>query len=149
MTILVATAMIEISFSAMKYIKNELHNWMGDQWMNDCLVVYIERDVAWALIMKLLCNDFKIWKLVEGNCKFYVFTCFFIVVVVNIWISLFIRLCNLYFLRNTLKKIPRVTTALIPFVTSLKKQRKSEGAYDMTSNVILIGIGARVGPQMK
>ena len=43
--------------------------------MNDCLVVYIEKDVA--LIMKLLCNDFKISKLIEGNCKFYVFAYFF------------------------------------------------------------------------
>ena len=30
--------------------------------------------------MRLLCNDFKIWKLVEENYKFYVFVCFFIVV---------------------------------------------------------------------
>ena len=30
----------------MKYIKNELRNRMGDQWMNDCLVVYIEKDVV-------------------------------------------------------------------------------------------------------
>ena len=54
----VATATVERSFSAMKYIKNELRNRIGDQLMNDCLVVYIEKDVA--LIMKLLCNDFKI-----------------------------------------------------------------------------------------
>ena len=60
----------------MKYIKNELRNRIGDQLMNDCLVVYIEKDVA--LIMKLLCNDFKIWKLIEGNCKFYVFAYFFL-----------------------------------------------------------------------
>ena len=30
----------------MKYIKNELRNRMGDQWMDDCLVVYIEKDVG-------------------------------------------------------------------------------------------------------
>ena len=58
LTLPVATATVERSFSAMKYIKNELHNRIGDQLMNDCLVVYIEKDVA--LIMKLLCNDFKI-----------------------------------------------------------------------------------------
>ena len=55
--------------------------------------------------MRLSCNDFKIWKLVKSNCKLYIFTCFLIVFYVNIWISLFIKLCNLYFLRNTLKKI--------------------------------------------
>ena len=49
LTILVATATVERSFSAMKYIKNELCNRMGDQWMNDCLVVYIERDVACSI----------------------------------------------------------------------------------------------------
>ena len=60
LTLPVATATVERSFSAMKYVKNELRNQIGDQWMNDCLVVYIEKDVAIALIMRLLYNDFKI-----------------------------------------------------------------------------------------
>ncbi|KAL4626448.1 hypothetical protein ACB092_05G096900 [Castanea dentata] len=46
LTLPVATATVERSFSVMKYIKNELRNRMGDQWMNDCLVVYIEKDIA-------------------------------------------------------------------------------------------------------
>ncbi|XP_075644967.1 uncharacterized protein LOC142615953 [Castanea sativa] len=41
LTLPVATATVERSFSAMKYIKNELRNRMGDQWMNDCLVVKV------------------------------------------------------------------------------------------------------------
>ena len=49
LTLPVATATIERSFSAMKYLENELRNWMGDQWMNDCLVVYIVRDEACSL----------------------------------------------------------------------------------------------------
>ena len=49
LTILVATATVERSFLTMKYIKNELHNRMGDQWMNDCLVVYIEREVTYSI----------------------------------------------------------------------------------------------------
>ena len=49
LTLLVATATVERSFSAMKYIKNELRNWMGDQWMNDCLTVYIKNDVACSI----------------------------------------------------------------------------------------------------
>ena len=49
LTISVATVTVERSFSAMKYIKNELCNRMGDQWMNDCLVVYIVRDEACSL----------------------------------------------------------------------------------------------------
>ena len=43
LTLLVATAIVERSFSTMKYIKNELRNRMGDQWLNDCLIVYIEK----------------------------------------------------------------------------------------------------------
>ena len=34
---------VERRFSVMKYRKNELCNQMRDQWMNDCLVVYIEK----------------------------------------------------------------------------------------------------------
>jgi murein endopeptidase len=40
----VATASVEKVFSAMNYIKNDLKNKLCDQWMNDCLVTYIERD---------------------------------------------------------------------------------------------------------
>ena len=46
LTLPVATATVEKSFSAMKYIKNELRNRMEDLWMNDCLMVYIEKYVA-------------------------------------------------------------------------------------------------------
>ncbi|XP_042426243.1 uncharacterized protein LOC122014124 [Zingiber officinale] len=37
----VATASVERVFSAMKIIKTDLRNRMGDEWMNDSLVVYI------------------------------------------------------------------------------------------------------------
>ena len=40
LTFLVATVIVERSFSTMKYIKNELRNRMRDRWMNDCLMVY-------------------------------------------------------------------------------------------------------------
>ncbi|XP_057495651.1 uncharacterized protein LOC130780647 [Actinidia eriantha] len=41
----VATASIERVFSAMNIIKTSLRNRMEDEWMNDCLVTYIERDI--------------------------------------------------------------------------------------------------------
>ena len=41
----VATATVERAFSAMNIIKNRLRNRIGDQWMNDCLVTYIEKDI--------------------------------------------------------------------------------------------------------
>ena len=43
--LLVATATIERAFSTMNIIKNRLHNQIGDQWMNDCFVTYIEKDI--------------------------------------------------------------------------------------------------------
>ena len=41
----VATTTVERAFSTMNIIKNRLRNQIGDQWMNDCLVTYIEKDI--------------------------------------------------------------------------------------------------------
>ncbi|XP_042415441.1 uncharacterized protein LOC122004654 [Zingiber officinale] len=41
----VATASVERVFSAMKTVKTDLRNKMGDEWMNDSLVIYIEKDI--------------------------------------------------------------------------------------------------------
>ena len=41
----VATASVERAFSAMKIVKTPLRNKMGDQWLSDSMIVYIERDV--------------------------------------------------------------------------------------------------------
>ncbi|XP_039130910.1 zinc finger MYM-type protein 1-like [Dioscorea cayenensis subsp. rotundata] len=41
----VATASVERVFSAMNIVKTDFRNKMGDEWMNDSLVVYIEREV--------------------------------------------------------------------------------------------------------
>ena len=43
--LLVTTATVERAFSTMYIIKNRLRNQIGDQWMNDCLVTYIEKDI--------------------------------------------------------------------------------------------------------
>ena len=43
--LLVTTATVEIVFLTMNIIKNRLHNRIGDQWMNDCLVTYIDKDI--------------------------------------------------------------------------------------------------------
>ncbi|XP_062206140.1 uncharacterized protein LOC133908020 [Phragmites australis] len=40
----VATASVERVFSSMTYVKNKLRNKIGSQYMNDCLVTFIERD---------------------------------------------------------------------------------------------------------
>ncbi|KAI0526986.1 hypothetical protein KFK09_002582 [Dendrobium nobile] len=41
----VATVGVERSFSAMAIIKNRLRNRIGDQWMNDILIAYIEKEI--------------------------------------------------------------------------------------------------------
>ena len=43
--LLVATVTVEKAFPTMNIIKNRLRNKLGDQWMNDCLVTYIEKDI--------------------------------------------------------------------------------------------------------
>ncbi|KAK4591628.1 hypothetical protein RGQ29_016168 [Quercus rubra] len=59
LTLPVATAIVERSFSTMKYIKNELRNRMGDRWMNDCLMVYIEKDVACSIDNETIMQRFQ------------------------------------------------------------------------------------------
>ena len=41
----VATASVERVFSAIKTVKTDLRNRMRDEWMNDSLVVYVEKDI--------------------------------------------------------------------------------------------------------
>ena len=43
--LLVAIAIVERAFSIVNIIKNRLRNQIRDQWMNDCLVTYIEKDI--------------------------------------------------------------------------------------------------------
>ena len=73
--------------------------------MNDCLVIYIKRDIACSIDNETIIH----WKKIKTHKKtivnFMYLRIFFIDVVINILISLFIRLHNLYFLRNTLRKI--------------------------------------------
>ncbi|XP_034198219.1 uncharacterized protein LOC117613754, partial [Prunus dulcis] len=45
LTLPVATASVERAFSAMNVIKGPLRNRMGDQWLSDSFLVYIEKDV--------------------------------------------------------------------------------------------------------
>ena len=41
----VVTATVVRAFYALHIIKNCLHNQMGDEWMNDCLVTFSEKDI--------------------------------------------------------------------------------------------------------
>ena len=59
LTLPVATTIVERSFPAMKYIKNELRNQMRDQWINDCLIVYIETDVTCSIDNETIMQRFQ------------------------------------------------------------------------------------------
>ena len=45
----VATSTVERTFSAMDIMENRLQNRMGDKWMNDQLLVYIEKDIFYSI----------------------------------------------------------------------------------------------------
>ena len=45
LVLLVATTSVERALSTMNIINNRIRNRMGDQWMNDSLVVYLEKDI--------------------------------------------------------------------------------------------------------
>jgi hypothetical protein len=41
----IATTSVERVFSAMNFIKDNLRNKMYDQWMNGCLIIYVEKEI--------------------------------------------------------------------------------------------------------
>ncbi|RWR88789.1 zinc finger MYM-type protein 1-like protein [Cinnamomum micranthum f. kanehirae] len=45
LTLPIATATVERASSIVKIVKNRLHSRMEAEWMNDCLLVYIEKDI--------------------------------------------------------------------------------------------------------
>ena len=55
----VATASVERAFSAMKYVKSELCSKMGDKWLNDRLVTFIERDVLRTISNDVILDHFQ------------------------------------------------------------------------------------------
>ena len=58
--LLVAIATFERVFSTMNIIKNRLRNQIGDQWMNDCLVTYNEKDIFKTIKCEEIMQRFKI-----------------------------------------------------------------------------------------
>jgi hypothetical protein len=56
----VATATVERAFSAMNIIKTDRRNKMNDDWMNNSMICYIERDLFASI------EDDKILKRFQG-----------------------------------------------------------------------------------
>ena len=63
----VATITVERVFSAMNIIKNRLRNRIGDQWMNNCLVTYIEKDIFKIIECKEIMQRFQNMKNRQGQ----------------------------------------------------------------------------------
>jgi hypothetical protein len=55
----VATASVERVFSTMKVMKSQLCNKMGNQWLNNHLVTYIERDVLLTINIDVILAHFQ------------------------------------------------------------------------------------------
>ena len=65
--LLVATTTVERDFSTMNIIKNRLRNQIGDQWMNDCLVTYIEKDIYKTIKCEKIMQRFQNIKNLRGQ----------------------------------------------------------------------------------
>ncbi|CAL9004523.1 unnamed protein product [Prunus brigantina] len=54
-----ATTSVERAFSAMNVVKGPLRNRMGDQWLSDSLLVYIEKDVFVCIDNEIIMGRFQ------------------------------------------------------------------------------------------
>ncbi|KDO42414.1 hypothetical protein CISIN_1g042881mg, partial [Citrus sinensis] len=67
LTLPVATASIERAFSAMNILKNRLRSRMEEQWMNDSLVVYIEKDLFNNIDNEVVMQRYQCMKTRKGQ----------------------------------------------------------------------------------
>ncbi|KAH9759451.1 TTF-type domain-containing protein [Citrus sinensis] len=67
LTLPVATASVERAFSAMNILKNRLRNRMGEQWMNDSLIVYIEKDLFNNIDNEVVMQRYQCMKTRKGQ----------------------------------------------------------------------------------
>ena len=58
LTLSVSTATTERAFSAMKVVKTRLRNKMEDGFLRDCLITYIEKEIAMEFTTDTLIDDF-------------------------------------------------------------------------------------------
>lgn len=64
---LILPATVEKAFSTMNIVKIRLQNQMGDQWMNDNLVVYKEKDIFSNINNKIIMNQLQTMKSRRGQ----------------------------------------------------------------------------------
>jgi hypothetical protein len=58
LTLLVSTTTTDRALSAMKLVKTRLRNKMRDNFLRDCLVIYIEKEIAIKFTTDALIDDF-------------------------------------------------------------------------------------------
>ena len=58
LTLPVSTATSEQAFSATKLVKTRLRNKMEDEFMRDCLIIYIEKEIAIEFTTDTLIDNF-------------------------------------------------------------------------------------------
>lgn len=63
----VATAIVKRVLSIMSIIKDRLHNRMGDQWMNNCKIVYVEKDVFLNINNEIIIQQYQSMKTRKGK----------------------------------------------------------------------------------
>jgi hypothetical protein len=58
LTLPISAATTERAFSAMKLVKTRLRNKMGDDFLRDCLVIYIEKEIVIKFTTETIIDDF-------------------------------------------------------------------------------------------
>ncbi|QHO34277.1 Zinc finger MYM-type protein [Arachis hypogaea] len=69
LTLPVTTATTERAFSAMKIIKTRLRNKMEDEFLADCMIVYIEKEIASKFTSEMIIDDFSSMKHRRASLK--------------------------------------------------------------------------------
>ncbi|RZC71861.1 hypothetical protein C5167_035007 [Papaver somniferum] len=64
----VATATVERVFSAMHIVKNRLRNSIGNEWLNNCLLTYIERELFRKISTDMIRQRFQEMETRRGHC---------------------------------------------------------------------------------
>ena len=67
LTLPVATASVERAFSAMKIVKTHLRNRMGDQFLNDSLIPYVEKGIFDSVDKEMVMQQFLNMKPCRGQ----------------------------------------------------------------------------------
>jgi len=65
--LLVAALIVERCFFAMNFAKNRMKNHMRDGWLNDCLIIYIERDIFGGIDNEKIIKYFQSMKIHKGQ----------------------------------------------------------------------------------